>query len=473
MKEKRSRKLSNVYTYILSFAASAIGILLNFFLARILEAEAYGEIQYYVALSTTISQFLVLGMNTFLIKEAGDASKKAAIFSKCFSLYLVVILFGLPIVSFFLKTDDSLNSFISFMIIAVSLLMGIDTLISSYFHGVGKYKLTIILENLVPKAFLLLVSVLFFALQRTSQLTSLYLVFYVLIYGVIAIPILVKLLRGINISFTNAEMKSIFFFFGVTVTYSLGNNLTKVLQGGLYQNNVALAIISVSLSIISLVKIFTSVLDSIVKPLFARLKRENKNNELLDTYRFDTRMNSYVSIPLYLFFILHPERFLSIFGTSYTTYPIILVLLSIANMISDMTGPNGTMLAMTGHEKWELFNGLLYFGTYIACVFIFSYDKIYGLCIALLLGQAVVNIAKYIEIFILYKVNPLDIKTILSLLIIMVIDGGLIFVLKYIPTFWLWLAVGVVSGMIIVLLNCFVLSLYRKKDFRTLIEIRS
>ena len=56
-------KTYNIITYVLSFSASAVGILLNFVLARVLRAEAYGHLQYLVALSTTFSQFMIIGLN--------------------------------------------------------------------------------------------------------------------------------------------------------------------------------------------------------------------------------------------------------------------------------------------------------------------------------------------------------------------------------------------------------------------------
>ena len=472
IKVLKSKNNSNIITYIFSFVASAIGILLNFFLARVLQAESYGRLQYMIALSTTCSQFMIIGMNTFLIREAKNEKQNFDVFSKCASLFIFMLIFEIPLLSFFLKSDKTLSNVAKVYVILVSSLMGLDLLITALFQGKGKYKLTVIFENLIPKGFLLLVSLLFFALGNIAYLEEYYLIFYIFIYTCIAIPILIKHFKGFKICFTTSEITSIFFFFGVTVTYSLGNNLTKVLQGGLYQNDVALGIISVSISIVSLVRVFTSVLDNIVKPLFAKLKRNSNDDELLDVYRFDTRMNSYVSIPLYLFFIVFNTRFLSLFGGSFTAYPMILSILALANAVSDLTGPNGTMLAMTGKEKWELFNGILYFAIYILSVFIFSFDRIYGLCWALLVAQFCVNVAKFIEVWILYKKPPLDKKSIFSILLIIIIDGASIIPLKFIDNSIIWFAVGIALGVILVIINCFVISLYRKKDFKFLLDLR-
>ena len=473
----KKKKIINILIYILSFSASAVGIALNFFLARVLEAEAYGNIQYYVALATTCSQFMILGLNTFLIREAKNKNQNGQALNKCLTLYTTCIIFYLPIISFVLRTFvfDGANgmTITIILILSVAVLMGFNTLFAAYYQGSGKYHISIIFDNLIPKMSLLVLAIVFTITFQLDFFQANYLIFYVAVYSIIVGFFLFKNYRQINFNFQRDEIKSICFFFGVTITYSLGNNLTKIIQGGLYDNAVALAIISVSLSIVSLVRVFTSVLGNMVKPIFAKMKRDNNYDGLLKIYRFDTRLNSYISIPLYLFFVLHSKSFLYIFGPSYTVYPSILVFIALANAVSDLTGPNGTMLAMTGKEKWEFFNGFLYFSAYIASIFVFSFDKIYGPSIALLSSQIVVNIAKYIEVWVIYKKNPLDLKTIFSLLIIIFIDFCVIYGSSFLKTpFWAWFLINIPIGGIVVIVNCFLLSLYRKTDFKELIELR-
>lgn len=472
----RIKKLKNIYIYLLSFGASAVGILLNFFLARVLQAEQYGQIQYLVALATTCSQILIFGLNMFLIREAKNEKQKGEAVNKCFSVYLGIVLFFAPILFYVLNNHipkTANNTAATLMVFVVAILMGLNMLVSAYYQGSGKYHISIIFENLLPKLFLLLTAIIFMVIGKLTNFQENYLLFYIIFYSLVAIPFTLKLFRKINFNIGKSEFASMFFFFGVTVTYSLGNNLTKVLQGGLYENDVALGIISVSISIISLVKVFTSVLDNLVKPIFAKKKRENDIEGLFDTYRFETRVNSYVAIPLYLFFIIHPTMFLALFGQSYVVYPYILTIIATANAVNDLTGSNGTLLAMTGKEKWELFNGLLYFGVYFLSIFIFSFDKIYGLSYALLVSQVVVNIAKYTEVWLIYKTPPLNKKTILSILIILVANFAIIFVMRFINiNVWVWLAIGIVVGVILVFGNFFVISLYRKKDFKQLLNVR-
>ena len=472
----RLKKGKNIYIYFISFLASAFGIVLNFVLARFLEAEQFGKLQYFVALSTTISQFLIVGLNTFLIREAKNKSQNGEVFNECLSIFFTIALFFLPIVYYFLNNyvlASYSNNFLSLIIVIIAFLMGGVTLTTAYFQGKGKYHFSIFAESLIPKSLLLLISVVFAILGMKQELFNNYLIFYSIIYSLIAIPFILFLFKKINFSFSKNEILSILFFFGVTVTYSLGNNLTKVLQGGLYKNDVALGIISVSISIVGLVRVFTGVLDNLMKPIFSSKKREEDIDGLIDCYRFDLRVNSYVSIPLFIFFIVHPNKFLILFGETYTVYPFILVFIALANAVSDLTGPNGTLLSMTGKEKWELANGFLYFGLYISGVFLFSFDKVYGLTIALLIAQIGVNIAKYIETRILYKQHPINIKTLLTIVLVIVTNFTIIFCLRFLNLELIyWMIIGITIGMSCIFLNCFVLSLYRKTDFKRLLSLR-
>ena len=66
-----------------------------------------------------------------------------------------------------------------------------------------------------------------------------------------------------------------------------------------------------------LVNVFTNVITNITKPIFALYSKSGDTNSLLSTYRFATRINSYVAIPLFLFFITQGNKFLYFFGDSF------------------------------------------------------------------------------------------------------------------------------------------------------------
>ena len=466
-------KKTNIKAYLFSILATIIGLVLNFLLARVLQAEKYGSLQFIVSLFSTISSILIFGFTSFIVREVGTSNNPKKIMSNCYSLYIVLSIFLFPIIfyvlfNFISQTNN--NYFYFIFIIIIAFLMGIDTLFASYFQGKGKYHFSIFFETLLPKGVVLLFSIISFASNNFSIISENYLLIYFSIYLIISMFALIKLFGGFNISFKKEDIITISFFYGTTITYSLTSNMVKVLQGAIYSNNVALAIISVSSSIIALVNVFTNVLNSITKPLYALHHKRNDSISLINTYRFATRANSYIAMPLFLFFITQGFHFLSFFGDSYLEYPFIIVILSISSMVSCITGPNGTMLSMAGKEKYELFNGLTHLGVFIASAFLFSFDPIYGLCFSFLISEITVNILKFAEVWFFYKKPPLDFKTVLSLFIILIVDFGCIFFLRYINNRAIWFPVGLTVGIFVVVLN-FLLSFYGKKDFKTLLKL--
>lgn len=465
-------KTTNIKAYIFSIFATVIGLSLNFLLARVLQAEKYGSLQFIVSLFSTISSILIFGFTSFIVREVGTSNNPKTIMSNCYSLYIALSIFLFPIIFYVLFNyigQTNGDCFNCVLIILTAFLMGIDSLFTSYFLGKGKYHFSIVFETILPKGIILLFSIISFALNKVSIIYNNYLLIYFSIYLIISLLALIKLFRGFNISFKKEDIITISFFYGTTITYSLTSNMVKVLQGAVYNNNVALAIISVSSSIIALVNVFTNVLNNITKPIYAFHYKRNDIDSLIKTYRFATRTNSYIAMPLFLFFITQGFHFLSFFGDSYLEYPLIIVILSISSMVSCITGPNGTMLSMAGKEKYELFNGVTHFSVFIVSAFLFSFNPVYGLCFSFLFSEITVNILKFVEVWFFYKRPPLDIKTILSLSIILVVDFGCIFFLRYIDKTIVWFSVGLIVGIAVVVLN-FILSFYGRKDFKMLLK---
>lgn len=468
-------KYRNIGVYVISLISAAVGIALNFLLARILEAENYGKIQYLFSLCTLLANVCVFGLNTFLIREAKNEKQNNNVFNKCLTLYFCIFVFIGPILFFLLHnviSGTSFDTILSISVVTVSFLMGIVLLFSGYYQGKGDFQISVIIENFLPKAILLIIALVFVIIGEMSGFQTNYLFFYAGIYFVIALPLCIKTVRSFNLKFSKAELVSILFFFGLTVSYNLGGELAKVLQGGLYKNNVALATISISMSIVNLVVVFTEALNNFVRPIFAKHSRENNREELANVFRFNTRMDSYIAIPFYLFFIVFSKTFLSMFGESYTSYPIILSLIAASSLFATITGPCGYMLAMSGYEKWELFNGISYLAIYISCIFIFSFDKVYGLTIGLLISKVLINLFKYLEVYKVFKGSPLDVKSLLTILVILITNFGVIFLLTFIHNFVIWLIVGILVGASLILLNIFVISPYRKNDFKYLLSLR-
>lgn len=469
---KKKRRITKLLPFIFSFLSSAIGIILNFILARAFGSDNYGEIQYLVSLATTASSFMTFGLSWIVVRDAKNENRSSQIINSVFTIFFFLAIFEAPIVFFTLYNFTKIthdNYLFSLLVVIVAVIIGTNTLGASYFQGRGKYHISILVSNFFPKLCMLIMTIFFLVIGKIMNFQENYLIFYLIFYGISSLIILKKLFKKTEIKITKSEGLSIFFFFGVTMTYSLSGELTKIFQTTFFNNPASTGIISLSITLIAFVGIITNVITDMIKPYFAKLKRENDYEGILNTYRLNTRLTSYICIPFYIFMITQGSKFLSFFGPSYTIYPYLIIMLAFRSLVADITGPSGTMLSMIGKEKIELINGFINIGTFVLFAFIFSNDEVYGLCFALLLSTIVVNITKYIEVWVLFRKTPLDIKTLITLLVIAVIDFFAIFFLKFIGNMWIWLIVAISVGLLTIGVN-FLVSLYRK-DLRAFFKI--
>lgn len=471
-KLQKLKKAKNILPFILSILSAAFGFGFNYVLAKYLGSAVFGDLQYLVSIATTFSSFFVFGLSWFVVREAKNPIHNGELMNKVFTIFFLIVAYVAPILFYILynyTTDIKGDLSTTIFIILVALVMAINTLGSSYFQGVGKYYDSIIIENIIPKFIIFLLTIVFLWMGTLQQFSDNYLAYYLLVYGLIAVYLIKRYFKRLSFTLTKKEYISITFFFGVTITYSLTTELTKVFQGAFFNDSSVLGIISISLTILNLLTVITGVVTKLIQPVFAKLKRENNLDGLIDVYRMSTRVCLYVCIPFYIFLFTQGENFLLFFGESYTLYPMIIVILALRHAMSELSGPTGTMLSMTGKEKIELINGIINIGTFVVFCFAFSYDVVYGLCVSLLLSTTIVNIVKYIEVWVIFKRMPLNFKTFLGMFVVCAVNFAAIFFLQYIQNYWLWFSISAIVGVALICLN-FVIGLH-PKDFKKLMRV--
>ena len=473
MKIRSNKKeiIIGLLPYILSALSMAIGLVTSYFLARTLGASLYGEIRYIVSLFSLFSSILLFGLSNFILREAKNQKRKATILNHSINFLFVISSFAIPIIFYILKVYLNVsNTTYAICIIISSFSMALSSIYGSYNQGIGDYHITQLITNIIPRLTILLLAIASYFLLDYSWFVSNYILIYTAIYGTIGIYILIKHYRSFELGFSKKDYLSLCFFFGTTITYTITSEITNIIQGTFFSNKTVLGIIGVSTQILSLLSIFTTVIASITAPLYSKYKRENNLNGIIDMYELNLRITSYIAIPFYLFLITQSSKFLYFFGESYQVYPFILAFCAIGSAASTLTGQTGTILLMTGKEKIEVLNGIIGIITYVIFVFIFINDKIYGLTMANMFSSIAINIAKIIEIGIIYKRNPMSLKTLLTIILITVIDFVCIFFLKFISNWIIWLIIGIAVGLATIVIN-FLISPYRK-DFKNLIYLR-
>ncbi len=463
--------LIGLLPYILSALSMGIGLLTSYFLARTLGASVYGEIRYIISFFSFFSSILLFGLSNFILREAKNQKRKATLLNYSINFLFVTSSFAIPIIFYILKVYLNVNNTTyAICIIVSSFFSALASIYGSYNQGIGDYHITQLITNIIPRSVILILAISSYFLLDYDWFVSNYILIYTVIYGTIGLYILARHYRSFKLGFTKKDYLSLCFFFGTTITYTITSELTNIIQGTLFSNTTVLGIIGVSTQILSLLGIFTSVVSSITAPLYSKYKRENDLDGIIKMYELNLRITSYIAVPFYLFIITQSTKFLYFFGESYLVYPLILTFCAIGSCATTITGQTGTILLMTGKEKLEVLNGIIGIITYAVFVLAFINDKIYGLTLANMFSSIAINLAKLIEVGIIYKRNPMSLKTFLTIIFVTVVDFVCIFFLRHISNWIIWLIIGLLVGLATIVIN-FVITPYRK-DFKSLIYLR-
>ena len=156
---------------------------------------------------------------------------------------------------------------------------------------------------------------------------------------------------------------------------------------------------------------------SIYAPLAAQFHSQGDKVKLSNTYQLVNRWLLIFAIPISAVFILFPEKVLSLFGSQYLESSQVLVLLTIATFTQAILGAAGPTLSMSGHTKLVLFNSIgtfiLNFGLNIWLIPIYG---ILGAAIATLTSLIIIGLIRVTQVYLILKINFLNLKLIKPIL---------------------------------------------------------
>ena len=130
---KKKRRITKLLPFIFSFLSSAIGIILNFILARAFGSDNYGEIQYLVSLATTASSFMTFGLSWIVVRDAKNENRSSQFINSVFTIFFFLAIFEAPIVFFILYNFTKIthdNYLFSLLVVIVAVIIGTNTIAS-------------------------------------------------------------------------------------------------------------------------------------------------------------------------------------------------------------------------------------------------------------------------------------------------------------------------------------------------------
>jgi O-antigen/teichoic acid export membrane protein len=154
-------------------------------------------------------------------------------------------------------------------------------------------------------------------------------------------------------------------------------NWTDILILTYFGSEEDVAIYNIALKFAMLSKIMLTSVNAIAAPNFAESHHKN-DNELLKKFAQDsTKIIFWFSLPILLITILLPKTLLSIYGQEFEDAYIVLILFTLAQFISAISGSVGYLLIMTGYQKVS--QNIMLFSTFLSILLNFILIPLYGI----------------------------------------------------------------------------------------------
>ncbi|KLO21174.1 lipopolysaccharide biosynthesis protein [Marinitoga sp. 1155] len=401
----------SVKTFSWSFLGSGLGFVFQLLIARILGASEFGKANVILGFVGTYYTLLNFGLPTLLIREsAKNKNNSINLFSNFFYLYFILDIIFLPVIYFTLRYSlrniGLWNIFNIVIILLIIFLTQTANLLYAYFIGIKKQNYTSFLRD---------------TLTRLIRIFSFFLI-YIFISNYISyilaalisffVPLFIALFRIKKIK--NIKIKWILInswqFYLISITYTLYNSLSKILQK-LYATNETVGYLSVGITLGSIGVILGSSLASVSMPEFAHAWKEKNMKKIDLIFKEVSRWNAYVMLPIVIFLLLNIKRILEFLGKDYANGTIIVSIILISQFLNSFVGPNGTLLNMSGYQRFEIYNGIAMIITGTTIGILLGPKFSWGIAVSLAIATIIVNLLKFIEVGIIHKIYPYNIKT--------------------------------------------------------------
>jgi len=181
---------------------------------------------------------------------------------------------------------------------------------------------------------------------------------------------------------------------------------------GIFLVSADVGVYNVSALMATLVTFVLLSFNMIFSPVISDLFHRDRLDLLRPLFRSVTRWTVIMSLPIYLWIVVAGETTLGVFGAEFVRGYAALVFAATGLLIAVSTGPVGVALAMTGHQKWNVYNAVaLAVISVVLNAVLVPKMGVAGAGLAAGAGQALVKIARLVQVRFLLKLTPYDRST--------------------------------------------------------------
>ena len=181
---------------------------------------------------------------------------------------------------------------------------------------------------------------------------------------------------------------------------------------GIYLASADVGVYNIAALVGTLVTFVLLSFNTIFSPVIADLYHRNRLDLLRPLFGSVTRWTIILSLPVYLWVVVAGETTLGVFGPEFVRGYGAMLFLSTGMLIAISTGPVGVALAMTGYQKWNVYNAIALAVISVGLnVVLVPKMGVAGAGLAAGAAQALVKIARLVQVRFLLKITPYDRST--------------------------------------------------------------
>jgi len=176
---------------------------------------------------------------------------------------------------------------------------------------------------------------------------------------------------------------------------------------GMLNTMTAVGIFAVTSKVGLIGKMFHSSIVAISMPIVAELHSKGDREQLGRFYQTTTNWTFAFNLPMFLIVIMFSQPIMSIFGEGFAAGSTALIILSLGNLADVGTGINGVIVTMTGNTWLNTLNSIIVLLLLLALnLWLIPTLGAVGAAIASGVAIAVLNLARLLEVFILFRLWP-------------------------------------------------------------------
>ncbi len=458
-------------TFFWTALGAAVEFTIQMVAARILGAAEYGKANMVLGYATVLTVILGLGLPPIVTRETSrnpELSRRIFSYFSILSLFIdgVSVIFVLLFTKWYFKRLNLPLHDASFVVIFL-FTFHLSSILYSYLVGVRRQSLASFLKYFLASSTKTLVFLVMIFTYPKSGHESL-LIASISAFLLISLFSIKHFEKPYKVS---GVFEDILQFYAISVIYSAFDNLAKIFQGS-FSSAEYVGYLSVGQTLGKAGVMVGLVLTTMAMPEFSYYWYSGDKKSVERIFKQATRWSVYTTLPLIFFLVFNIEDILRILGKDYRSGTGIILLILLAQFFNNFVGPNGTLLNMSGNQKFEVFNGSLTITVFVVMSFLIGRRFPWGVTLALSTGIIFVNILKMIEVGFIYKIWPYTKKTLLFLLIISILQAAILRLARMleIGSFEKLLISGVIS--LVMLVTTFTVSPERedRKIFRYILR---